>query len=129
MAQPYRVHQLCVPSYIKGRVLLAGDAAHVNNPVGGPGLNCGISDAHLAALSISSALQQTDEREFSNILEDYNKQRRPAFVDFVNPTSIDNLRRLRDSSTEAQRADRDENVKNTAKAIRIAQGIPGFPRI
>lgn len=34
-----------------GRVFLAGDAAHVNNPIGGLGLNCGVHDAtELAAL-------------------------------------------------------------------------------
>src|SRR5213596_2402906 len=41
----YRVHQRVAQSFRKGRVFLAGDAAHVNNPVGGLGLNCGIHDA------------------------------------------------------------------------------------
>src|SRR6266853_3657165 len=41
----YRVHQRVAKSFRKGRVFLAGDAAHVNNPVGGLGLNCGIHDA------------------------------------------------------------------------------------
>jgi 3-(3-hydroxy-phenyl)propionate hydroxylase len=41
----YRVHQRVARSFRRGRVFLAGDAAHVNNPVGGLGLNCGIHDA------------------------------------------------------------------------------------
>ena len=40
----YRVHQR-VAAFRNGRVFLAGDAAHINNPVGGLGLNCGIHDA------------------------------------------------------------------------------------
>src|SRR5262245_15806339 len=41
----YRVHQRVAKSFRQGRVFLAGDAAHVNNPIGGLGLNCGIHDA------------------------------------------------------------------------------------
>ena len=40
----YKVHQRVAATFRKGRVLLAGDAAHVNNPIGGLGLNCGIHD-------------------------------------------------------------------------------------
>src|SRR3546814_638169 len=41
----YRVHQRVARHFRKGRVLLAGDAAHINNPLGGFGLNSGIQDA------------------------------------------------------------------------------------
>ncbi|VUC31296.1 unnamed protein product, partial [Clonostachys rosea] len=53
-AAPYSIHQRCVPCYRVHRIILAGDAAHLNNPVGGLGLTTGILDAaHLA-----KALQQ-----------------------------------------------------------------------
>src|ERR1041385_473373 len=41
----YNVHQRVAASFRKGRAFLAGDAAHVNNPIGGLGLNCGIHNA------------------------------------------------------------------------------------
>jgi 3-(3-hydroxy-phenyl)propionate hydroxylase len=41
----YRVHERVASSYVNGRMLIAGDAAHVNNPLGGMGLNGGIHDA------------------------------------------------------------------------------------
>ncbi len=41
----YSVHQRVARNFRKGRVFLCGDAAHVNNPIGGLGLNCGIHDA------------------------------------------------------------------------------------
>jgi 3-(3-hydroxy-phenyl)propionate hydroxylase len=41
----YRVHERVADDYVVGRVLLAGDAAHINNPLGGMGMNGGIHDA------------------------------------------------------------------------------------
>src|SRR5215813_2376557 len=41
----YKTHQRVAAKFRVGRVFLAGDAAHVNNPIGGLGLNCGIHDA------------------------------------------------------------------------------------
>src|SRR4029078_7553921 len=40
----YGAHQRVAASFRKGRVLLAGDSAHVNNPIGGMGMNGGIHD-------------------------------------------------------------------------------------
>ena len=42
----YRVHERVASNYVSGRLLIAGDAAHVNNPLGGMGLNGGIHDAY-----------------------------------------------------------------------------------
>ncbi len=43
--RPDRVHERVASNYVKGRMMIAGDAAHVNNPLGGMGLNGGIHDA------------------------------------------------------------------------------------
>ena len=41
----YKVHQRVAKSFMQGRAFLAGDAAHINNPLGGMGMNGGIHDA------------------------------------------------------------------------------------
>ncbi|WP_327011243.1 FAD-dependent monooxygenase [Dactylosporangium sp. NBC_01737] len=50
----YRVHQRVAASFRTGRVLLAGDAAHINNPLGGMGMNSGIHDAVLLARAVAA---------------------------------------------------------------------------
>src|SRR3546814_17447223 len=44
--RPYRIHMRIVDRYRNGRIVLAGDAAHLNSPSGGMGMNGGIHDAH-----------------------------------------------------------------------------------
>src|SRR4030095_3026639 len=64
----YAVHQRVARNFRKGRVFLCGDAAHVNNPIGGLGLNCGIHEAwHLSAL-----LNRVLQRESAD-LDEYEK--------------------------------------------------------
>ena len=58
----YRVHQRVAKSFRRGRVFLAGDAAHVNNPVGGLGLNCGIHDAIEIAETLRAVAQRRGGR-------------------------------------------------------------------
>ena len=41
----YRVHQRVAKSFMQGRVILIGDSAHLNNPLGGFGMNSGVHDA------------------------------------------------------------------------------------
>jgi 3-(3-hydroxy-phenyl)propionate hydroxylase len=72
--RPYRVHQRIVPSYRSGNVLLAGDAAHVNSPSGGLGLNCGIHDAFEAARALAGVLAGAGE----DVLDRYDRRRRPV---------------------------------------------------
>jgi len=57
----YRIHQRIVERYDHGRVLLAGDAAHLNSPSGGMGMNGGIHDAWAAAEAIRAVLDGADE--------------------------------------------------------------------
>ena len=52
--RPYRIHQRIVESYRNGRLLLAGDAAHLNSPSGGMGMNGGIHDAMELAATLAA---------------------------------------------------------------------------
>jgi 2-polyprenyl-6-methoxyphenol hydroxylase-like FAD-dependent oxidoreductase len=53
----FRIHHRVADSYRAGRVLLAGDAAHVHSPAGGQGMNLGIADGISLAAALSEALQ------------------------------------------------------------------------
>ncbi|MDT3684155.1 MAG: NAD(P)/FAD-dependent oxidoreductase [Pseudorhodoplanes sp.] len=87
----YRVHQRVAANFRHGRVFLAGDSAHVNNPIGGLGLNCGIHDAtHLAKL-LSTVLRE--ERPHSD-LDTYDAVRRPMNIEYVQQQTIANKKRL-----------------------------------
>ena len=53
----YRVHQRVADRFLVGRVVLVGDAAHINNPLGGMGMNGGIHDAVLLGGSLAAVLR------------------------------------------------------------------------
>jgi 3-(3-hydroxy-phenyl)propionate hydroxylase len=96
----YAVHQRVARNFRKGRVFLCGDAAHVNNPIGGLGLNCGIHEAwHLSAL-LNRAL-----RGESADVDEYEKTRRPLNIKYVQEQTVANKKRLEEREP-AQRAKR-----------------------
>jgi 2-polyprenyl-6-methoxyphenol hydroxylase-like FAD-dependent oxidoreductase len=99
---PYRVHNRCTENFRIGRVLLAGDAAHVTNPVGGLGLTGGILDA-VALGNALSAVIHGDAKP--NLLDHYAEDRRRIFTDIVSPVTADNKRRLAESNPDKARAD------------------------
>jgi 3-(3-hydroxy-phenyl)propionate hydroxylase len=70
----YKIHQRIVPNYRVGRVVLAGDAAHVTPPTGGLGMNGGIHDAVNLADKLARVLGGEDDR----LLDLYTRQRRPV---------------------------------------------------
>ena len=87
----YNVHQRVAASFRRGRAFLAGDSAHVNNPLGGLGLNFGIHDG----VELSSLLGRVIRREVSpDILDLYDRLRRPLNVEYVQQQTIANKKRL-----------------------------------
>jgi 2-polyprenyl-6-methoxyphenol hydroxylase-like FAD-dependent oxidoreductase len=72
--RPYRIHQRIVPDYRVGRVLLAGDAAHLNSPSGGMGMNGGIHDA----FNLCDKLSRVFAGAPAGLLDLYTRQRRPV---------------------------------------------------
>ena len=94
LMSPYRLNQRCASTFRKGRVVLAGDAAHLCNPFGGLGLTGGILDS----AAVSDALIGIYEGKTSDsILDKYAEIRRHIFLDTVNPASQANKMRLQDS--------------------------------
>ena len=87
----YNVHQRVAAAFDSGRVFLAGDAAHVNNPIGGLGLNCGIHDAvELAALLGKVLCGEESDKALSR----YDAHRRPINIEYVQEQTIANKKRL-----------------------------------
>jgi 3-(3-hydroxy-phenyl)propionate hydroxylase len=72
--RPYRIHQRIVESYRAGRLLLAGDAAHLNSPSGGMGMNGGIHDAMELAATLQPVLRGEAE---DSLLDRYTRRRQP----------------------------------------------------
>jgi 2-polyprenyl-6-methoxyphenol hydroxylase-like FAD-dependent oxidoreductase len=68
----YHVHQRVASRFRFGRVLLTGDSAHINNPLGGMGMNGGIHDAFNLADKLAEIWGGADER----LLDRYDRQRR-----------------------------------------------------
>lgn len=106
----YRVHQRVAKHFRAGRVFLAGDSAHVNNPIGGLGLNCGIHDATDLAGKLSHALNGAGGFD---ILDRYEAVRRPMNIEYVQQQTIANKKRLEEKDP-AQRAKNFEILRQTS---------------
>lgn len=90
-AEPYRVHQRCAAQAMKGRVVLAGDALHSNNPAGGFGLTTGILDAYTIGNVLSMVcLGQGSEQ----VLLEAANDRRLTWLNVTNKLSMAMYRRL-----------------------------------
>ena len=97
----YGAHQCVAATFRKGRVLLAGDSAHVNNPIGGMGMNGGIHDG----INLADKLARVIHGEAGDELLDlYSRQRRHAAVKYVQAQTIANKRLMeeRDPAVRAQ---------------------------
>ena len=84
----FRIHHRVADTYRAGRLLLAGDAAHVHSPAGGQGMNLGIQDA----VALSEALASVLDGGPDSLLDEYSAARRPIARDVV--TMTDRLTRL-----------------------------------
>lgn len=101
----YTVHQRVAQRFVAGRIVLAGDSAHVNNPIGGLGLNGGIHDAVNLAEKFGQIWHEGAEP--GERLDLYDRQRRPVSTRAIQAMSIRNKALLeeRDPDVRRQRAD------------------------
>ncbi|KEF56921.1 uncharacterized protein A1O9_07111, partial [Exophiala aquamarina CBS 119918] len=108
---PFIMHQRCVERMQVGRVLLAGDAAHLCNPMGGLGLTGGLADVG----SLVDCIRGIHEGRASlKILEVYCQKRRAIYHNFIDPVSTANLNRCRQEASGALKND------EVLKMIKIA---------
>jgi 3-(3-hydroxy-phenyl)propionate hydroxylase len=93
----YKVHQRVARTFRLGRAFLAGDAAHINNPLGGMGMNGGIHDA----MNLTSRLIEVWQgRQEDTELDRYDRQRRLVTLEYIEKQSIQNKRNLESADAE-----------------------------
>jgi len=101
----YRVHQRVADTFRRGRVLLVGDAAHINNPIGALGLNSGLQDAANLCAKLAQVMRGEAD---ATLLDRYDRQRRTIANDIVQAMSIRNKERLHERDPAVRRRSRDE---------------------
>jgi 2-polyprenyl-6-methoxyphenol hydroxylase-like FAD-dependent oxidoreductase len=104
--QVYGVHQRVAAAFRVGPVLLAGDAAHINSPLGGVGLNSGIHDAMDAARRLARIAGDGVDPEPE--LDAYDRIRRTVAVEYVQADTQRNTDRLRERDEVVRRRHQDD---------------------
>ena len=113
--RPYRVHKRLAATYRAGRLLLAGDAAHLNSPAGGMGMNGGIHDAFELAEHLIAVLAGGD----AALLDRYERRRRPVAEHDIIAQADRNRARMRERDPAARRAQLAELQAVCADPVRL----------
>jgi len=110
----YTVHQRVAKSFRKGNTLLVGDAAHVNSPIGGMGMNSGIHDAfNLADKLIAIYQNEVDD----TVLDRYDRQRRTIAVEHTQAQTIRNKKLLMEKDPTVRQQNQEQLRKTAADPI------------
>lgn len=98
----YNVHQRVAEKFCHGRVMLVGDAAHLNNPLGGFGMNSGIHDAECLGRALIEILQEGADPD--PLLSAFDAERRAITHSFIQRQTIRNKQMMEANTPEAQKA-------------------------
>jgi len=128
-ASPYRVHERAATSFRKGRVLLAGDAAHAVNPLGGQGLTAGILDARELVDTLGGVIAGKYSEQ---ALDYYATERRRAVTEISMNFSKSMKRLVQEADPDARRQDEAflrqgedlEIMKQRMFGMTMVRGIP-----
>jgi 3-(3-hydroxy-phenyl)propionate hydroxylase len=101
----YAVHQRVAKTFRAGRVILAGDSAHVNSPIGGMGLNSGVHDAFNLTEKLVRVLRKEAD---DGVLDRYDRQRRQIAVKHTQAQTIRNKRLLEERDPAVRKRNHDE---------------------
>lgn len=113
----YKVHQRVAKTFLQGRIFLAGDAAHINNPLGGMGMNGGVHDAMNLTQKLLQVIQQGADMA---LMSRYERQRRTIAVDYINASTARNKREIEERDPVVRQRVQDElkaTCENPAKAL------------
>ncbi|MCG8443661.1 MAG: FAD-dependent monooxygenase, partial [Caulobacterales bacterium] len=111
----YPVHQRVAETYHKGRVFLAGDAAHINNPLGGMGMNGGVHDAINASEKLVEILK--NGRDHHELLDKYERQRRGICVRFIQEHTKRNKALMEATEEDVQRRRQEELMRASSDPL------------
>jgi 3-(3-hydroxy-phenyl)propionate hydroxylase len=115
----YVVHQRVAKKFRIGRAILAGDAAHVNSPIGAMGMNSGIHDAFNLADKLSKILRGQAE---DDVLDRYERQRRHVAMAHTQAQTMRNKRLLAEKDPAVRRKNHDE-LRRTADDPKLARAF------
>jgi len=101
----YNVHQRVVSDFSQSRVLLTGDSAHMNNPLGGMGMNSGIHDAWSAVDTILAVRAGADPVAASAL---YGRVRAEICHTYVQAQTTKNFQEMQEQDREARERRNDE---------------------
>ncbi len=127
----YGVNQRVAETYRLGRILLAGDSAHVNNPLGGMGMNGGIHDGVNLADKLVRMYGGGETEELLNL---YDRQRRPIAIEYVQAQTMRNKKNLEETDPNVRRQRQDElrdvvnNVEKSRELLLQTSMINGLER-
>jgi 3-(3-hydroxy-phenyl)propionate hydroxylase len=96
----YRVHQRVATKFNHGRVVLVGDAAHLNNPLGGFGMNGGIHDAWNLVTKLARIVQGGED--MTELLDHYDRQRRTIMNTFIQAQTIRNKKMIEEGEESSR---------------------------
>jgi len=115
----YTVHQRVAKKFRVGRAILAGDAAHVNSPIGAMGMNSGVHDAFNLADKLAGILRgELDEGE----LDRYERQRRHVALQHTQAQTIRNKKLLAEKDPAVRARNHDE-LRRTAEDPGLARAF------
>lgn len=112
----YNVHQRVAETYFNGRAILAGDSCHLNNPLGGMGMNGGLHDAFNLAQKLTAIM--LDGAEYTPLFEQYNRQRKDLAVRFVQEHTIANKKLMESTDPDIQQQRQQHFMQTAADPIK-----------
>lgn len=111
----YTVNQRVAQRFYDGRIVLVGDACHINNPLGGMGMNGGIHDAYDLALRLIRVVR--GEADYLTEFEKYDLARRSLASRFVQEHTIANKAVMESTDRDIQKSRQAHLMKTAADPV------------
>ncbi len=115
----YPVNQRVAETYFKGRLVLVGDACHINNPLGGMGMNGGLQDAFCLGEKLVRIC--TEGAAYADEFAHYDRQRKDVAVRFVQEHTIQNKKLMESMDPDVQRKRQQMLMETAADPVKARE--------